>query len=244
MEEGKKPVVAGWDDEIPSTESKPVTAGWDDVVEPVKKKEPTTLEVGGTSTSALGGGKSDLSIPGVQTWKDKVVTEAPEKEPITEFGKVGQQATAASMEARQDVLKGKDKLQSRVKVVTELANQAALKAEQLSSQVFQMDNYIKTLQGQPGKEQELNKAIENRNALGAELNKEISKQNAFSKRAQETQQTIDAIPLGNMESVGNSMSNIATQLKMAIPQSQLAVGNIADKLMSSAFETYLKLRNR
>lgn len=38
MEEGKKPVVAGWDDEIPSTESKPVTAGWDDVVEPVKKK--------------------------------------------------------------------------------------------------------------------------------------------------------------------------------------------------------------
>lgn len=230
----------------PPTDAVVESKGWtppaDAVIEePVKKKEPTTLEAGGTSTSALDGGKSDLLIPGVSTMKDLAVTEAPEKQPITEFGKIGQQATEASMKAMEDVAKGKDKLESRVKVTTELAKKSALRSEQLGSQVLQMDNYIKTLEGQPGKEKELNQAIQNRNAIGLELNKEIAKQNAFAKRAQETQQTIEEIPLGNLESVGNSMSNIATQLKMAIPQTMLGAGNIADKLASGAFETYLKL---
>jgi len=168
--------------------------------------------------------KDEEARVNVSTWKDSAI-----------------EATKKSEIAFQDKAKGKDKLQTRVEVVSGLAEKAKVKAEQLSSQVFQMDNYIKTLEGQAGKEQELNKAIENRNALAVDLNKEIKKQDIFTKRAQQTQQTIDEIPLGAMESAGNSISNIATSLKMAIPQSQLAVTSIADKLNRTGLELYLKL---
>lgn len=249
MEE-KKP----WEIAAEETSSEVERKPWEiaaEEAEPVKKKEPTGLE------STLGGEsgvsatplmmKKAAQEPKIETWKDVAQVKAPEKKPITEFGKVGQQATKVSEQIYADKSQGRDLLEKRVDVVSKLAQESAKKAEQLSLQVANFDTALNGLEQTykqtptPEIKQQFDDLVAKRNDVGKQLNLELLRQKGYSERLAQTQQSIEAIPEGALESMGGSLNNMAVQIKQAIPQTKLSVSQLQQRLGAGMIKAYLRL---